>query len=453
MKQEEIKVDVIDVDDLIPDNANFNKGNERGAQLIERSFKEFGAGRSVFIDKDNRLVGGNKAQKGFKAAGKKKVIIVDSDADTLVAVRRKDVSLDSAEGRKMAYLDNLTTQVNLTWDQTELEAVQADVEGFDIADFGVDLGFPTADPDEADKVTEDDFDPDEHYEPKSKAGDIFQLGDHRLMCGDSTKAEDVARLMQGEKADLWLTDPPYNVDYSAKNADINNAINHKFIEHENIKNDTMTDDQFLMFLKTAFGIVADNMKPGAAFYVWHPGGHAQIQFTQALDSVRLFFRQQLIWEKHAMVLGRQDYQSKHEPCYYGWKEGAAHYFRDIRSETTVIIPDEEEIDINKMKKNELIALLRHIMDSRIETTVIREPRPNRNPYHPTMKPVRLFGRLIANSSRPGDIILDTFGGSGTTIVACEQLGRKARLMELDPHYCDVIIARWEKLTGQKAVKL
>ena len=139
MKQEEIKVDVIDVDELIPDDHNFNKGSEQGAQLIERSFKEFGAGRSVFIDKDNRLVGGNKAQKGFKAAGKKKVIIVDSDADTLVAVRRKDVSLDSAEGRKMAYLDNLTTQVNLTWDQTELEAVQADVEGFDIADFGFDI--------------------------------------------------------------------------------------------------------------------------------------------------------------------------------------------------------------------------------------------------------------------------------------------------------------------------
>lgn len=191
MKQEEINIEVVSIDDLVQDDHNFNKGNEQGAQLLERSFRECGAGRSVLIDKDNRLVGGNKAQKGFKAAGKKKVIIVDSDADTLVAVRRKDVSLDSAEGRKMAYLDNLTTQVNLTWDQTELQAVQADVEGFDIADFGFDIGLPTGDPDEADKVTEDDFDPDEHYEPTTKAGDIFQLGDHRLMCGDSTKAEAV----------------------------------------------------------------------------------------------------------------------------------------------------------------------------------------------------------------------------------------------------------------------
>ena len=151
MKQEDVNIEVVSIDDLIQDDHNFNKGNEQGAQLLERSFRECGAGRSVLIDKDNRLVGGNKAQKGFKAAGKKKVIIVDSDADTLVAVRRKDVSLDSAEGRKMAYLDNLTTQVNLTWDQTELEAVQADVEGFDIADFGFDIEdlpqvtFPTGD--------------------------------------------------------------------------------------------------------------------------------------------------------------------------------------------------------------------------------------------------------------------------------------------------------------------
>ena len=138
-EQNKVNIEVVSIDDLIQDDHNFNKGNEQGAQLLERSFRECGAGRSVLIDKDNRLVGGNKAQKGFKAAGKKKVIIVDSDADTLVAVRRKDVSLDSAEGRKMAYLDNLTTQVNLTWDETELQAVQADVEGFDIADFGFDI--------------------------------------------------------------------------------------------------------------------------------------------------------------------------------------------------------------------------------------------------------------------------------------------------------------------------
>ena len=167
MEQNKVNIEVVSIDDLIQDDHNFNKGNEQGAQLLERSFRECGAGRSVLIDKDNRLVGGNKAQKGFKAAGKKKVIIVDSDADTLVAVRRKDVSLDSAEGRKMAFLDNLTTQVNLTWDQTELEAVQADVEGFDVADFGFDIEdlpqvtFPTGEK-QGDKDAGADVNPDDY---------------------------------------------------------------------------------------------------------------------------------------------------------------------------------------------------------------------------------------------------------------------------------------------------
>ena len=450
MKQEDVNIEVVSIDDLIQDDHNFNKGNEQGAQLLERSFRECGAGRSVLIDKDNRLVGGNKAQKGFKAAGKKKVIIVDSDADTLVAVRRKDVSLDSAEGRKMAYLDNLTTQVNLTWDETELEAVQADVEGFDIADFGVDLGFPTGDPDEADKVTEDDFDPDEHYEPTSKAGDIFQLGDHRLMCGDSTNAEDVARLMNGEQADLWLTDPPYNVDYNSKN-DYLNKVGKGGAVQVDIENDKMSDEDFRNFLHDAFSAANNVMKAGCPFYVWTAQGHAMTDIMRELDNVGLFFRQQLIWVKNNLVLGRMDYQWRHEPCLYGWKEGA-HYFINSRNRTTVY-EDGEKIDIDKLKKDEMKKLLHDILDSKTPESVIRCPKPQKSADHPTMKPVRLFGYQIANSSRPGNIILDTFGGSGTTIVACEQLGRKARLMELDPHYCDVIIARWEKLTGQKAVKL
>ena len=198
MKQEDVNIEVVSIDDLIQDDHNFNKGNEQGAQLLERSFRECGAGRSVLIDKDNRLVGGNKAQKGFKAAGKKKVIIVDSDADTLVAVRRKDVSLDSAEGRKMAYLDNLTTQVNLTWDETEIEAVQADVEGFDIADFGVDL-FDNTSSEEEPLPEEDDFGEGEKTEAVCQRGDVWELGDHRLMCGDSTEAADVERLRWTEK--------------------------------------------------------------------------------------------------------------------------------------------------------------------------------------------------------------------------------------------------------------
>ena len=456
MKQEEIKVEVVEVDELIQDDKNFNKGCEQGAQLIERSFKEFGAGRSVFIDKDNRLVGGNKAQKGFKAAGKKKVIIVDSDADTLVAVRRKDVSLDSAEGRKMAYLDNLTTQVNLTWDQTELEAVQADVEGFDIADFGVDL-FDSQTSDEEPLPEEDDFGEGEKTDAVCQRGDIWELGEHRLMCGDSTEAADVERLMDGETADLWLTDPPYNVDLSDKVEHLNEYMK-EIGEYKlggidkPIENDKMSDEDFVKFLICTFAIARDHLKAGGSFYVWTAQGHNQLQFAHALDSVGLPFKQQIIWNKREAVLGRQDYQWKHEPCFYGWKDGAGHYFVNLRNQRTVI-EDYEEIDLNKMKKDELKELLKTLLERPHEESVITEGNLQRNHLHPTMKPVRLFGRLIRNSSKQGEIILDTFGGSGTTIVACEQLGRKARLMELDPHYCDVIIARWEKLTGQKAVKL
>ena len=264
MKQEDVNIEVVSIDDLIQDDHNFNKGNEQGAQLLERSFRECGAGRSVLIDKDNRLVGGNKAQKGFKAAGKKKVIIVDSDADTLVAVRRKDVSLDSAEGRKMAYLDNLTTQVNLTWDQTELEAVQADVEGFDIADFGFDIEdlpqvtFPTGEKQgegegkPQTEVKEDDFDPDAHYETKVKAGEVWQLGEHRLMCGDSTDADAVAKLMNGERADIAFTSPPYNAG-SINQAD-NPRTHAKYGEYD----DNKTSAEYLDFIKTNVGILLDN---------------------------------------------------------------------------------------------------------------------------------------------------------------------------------------------------
>ena len=424
MKQEEVNIEVVSIDDLIQDDHNFNKGNEQGAQLLERSFRECGAGRSVLIDKDNRLVGGNKAQKGFKAAGKKKVIIVDSDADTLVAVRRKDVSLDSAEGRKMAYLDNLTTQVNLTWDQTELEAVQADVEGFDIEDYGIDLGFQTGDPDEADKVTEDDFDEEkEPVETICKPGDLWQLGNHRLMCGDSTKKEDVAKLMQGELAHLWLTDPPYNV--AVKNS-----------QGMTIANDNMASDEFRIFLRNAFAAAYPVLDKGCPFYIWF-ASKEHINFEGALNDVGLQVRQELIWNKNHFILGRAHYQWKHEPCLYGWKGDSCRYFIDVRNRASVI-EDDTEIDI---------------LDNRTPTTVINCMKPNKDEDHPTMKPVRLFGFQMANSSRPGDIILDSFGGSGTTIVAAEQLGRKARLMEYDPHYSDVIIARWEKLTGGKAVKI
>ena len=442
---------IIDIEELAQDQRNFNKGTEQGQELMERSFKEMGAGRSILIDKNGNIIAGNKSQKAAIAAGIKKVRVIETTGDELVAVKRTDVDIDSAEGRKMAYLDNLTTQVNLTWDETELQAVQADVEGFDIADFGVDLGFPTGDPTEADKVTEDDFDPDEHYEPKTKTGDVFQLGEHRLMCGDSTKAEDVERLMNGEQADLWLTDPPYNVDYSAAKNRTNIVAGHDS-NRKSIENDTMSDEDFQQFLDDVFQAANNVMRVGCSFYIWHSHTIAS-KIESALGKCGLQAKQQIIWNKNSIVLGWLDYKQKHEPCFYGYKGGVNdHYFIKTFDRPTVI-EDDAELNIDKMKKDEMRKLLHEIFDSETPTTVINEKRPTTAKEHPTMKPVRLFGRLVANSSLPGNIILDTFGGSGTTIVACEQLGRKARLMELDPHDCDVIIARWEKLTGQKAIKL
>ena len=430
---------LIDIKKLVPDDHNFNKGTEQGRELVKQSFEKYGAGRSVLLDKDDRLIAGNKATEGAIASGKiKKVRVIETDGSELIAVKRTDVSLDSKEGREMALLDNLTTQVNLAWDETELRTVADEVPGFNASDWGLDLEVP-GDPNEVNKVEEDNF--DEHKESIEiicQPGDVWQLGEHRLMCGDSTKAEEVAKLMNGELAHLWLTDPPYNVAVSNS-------------QGMTIENDNMASEDFRKFLQNAFAAASAVMSKGCPFYIWF-ASKEHINFEGALNDNGLVVRQELIWNKNHFILGRAHYQWKHEPCLYGWKGDSCRYFIDCRNRASVI-EDEQELNIDKMKAAEMRALLYKIFEQHIPTTVINCQKPNKDEDHPTMKPVRLFGYQMANSSRPGDIILDTFGGSGTTIVAAEQLGRKARLMELDPHYCDVIIARWEKLTGQKAVKL
>lgn len=244
----------------------------------------------------------------------------------------------------------------------------------------------------------------------------------------------------GGTVDLWLSDPPYNVAYQGGTKD-----------KLTIANDNMNSDDFLEFLTKAFSLCESVLKKGGAFYIWF-ASREHINFEKALNKVGLQVRQELIWNKNALVLGRQDYQWKHEPCLYGWKEGATHYFIDCRTKTTVQ-EDSVELDLTKMKKEDMKKLLESILKSPIPTTIIDENKPTRNGEHPTMKPLKLIGRLILNSSRERESVLDTFGGSGSTMMACEQLNRKCYMMELDPHYCDVIIARWEKLTGKQAVKI
>lgn len=246
---------------------------------------------------------------------------------------------------------------------------------------------------------------DEESEPITKLGDIWKLGRHRLMCGDSTSIEQTEKLMGGQQADLLITDPPYNVSYEG-------GTNDKLT----IMNDNMSNDDFRLFLVNAFAAADNVMKNGASFYIWHADSEGY-NFRGACFENKWQVRQCLIWNKNSMVMGRQDYQWKHEPCLYGWKDGASHNWYNDRSQTTVM-------NFNK---------------------------PQRNGEHPTMKPVELFDYQIRNSSKKGDNVLDLFGGSGTTMIACEHNGRNAYIMELDPKYCDVIIKRWETLTGEKAV--
>ena len=275
-----------------------------------------------------------------------------------------------------------------------------------------DWGVPAWETDKSDALTsedavDDDFNESEVQESVCKMGDIWLLGEHRLMCGDSTNPEDISKLMDGELADLWLTDPPYNVAYEGKTKD-----------KLTIENDNKGDEEFREFLIASYAAANANMRAGAAFYIWHADSEGY-NFRAACREVGWKVRECLIWQKNTMVMGRQDYQWKHEPCLYGWKEGASHNWYSDRKQTTLLVFD----------------------------------RPTRNSEHPTMKPIPLIAYQMCNSTKPGDLVLDSFGGSGTTMIAAEQMGRRSRLMELDPHYCDVIIARWEKLTGNKAVKL
>ena len=327
---------IIDIEQLAQDQHNFNKGTEQGQELMERSFKEMGAGRSILIDKNGNIIAGNKSQKAAIAAGIKKVRIIETTGDELVAVKRTDVDIDSAEGRKMAYLDNLTTQVNLTWDQTELQAVQADVEGFDIADFGFDIEdlpqvtFPTAGQGEGKtetqtEVKEDDFDPDAHYETKVKAGEVWQLGEHRLMCGDSTDADAVAKLMNGERADLCFTDPPYGVSYTGgiqfKSDGSVEQNNRQMIANDDI-------DIYAKVLEVLKDVV------NGPCYIWFADKNAASLYTAAEKYGEI--HAQIIWVKNGGYGAlNANYKQKHEPCLYWKPKGATLNFIGATTETTI----------------------------------------------------------------------------------------------------------------------
>lgn len=387
------------IKDLKSDHKNARRRTDRSASLIAESLKRYGAARSIVIDEDGRILAGNGTVEGAKKAGIDKLRIIEAEGDELIAVRRAGLSEDEKVG--LALADNRSSDLS-EWDNEMLRQLS---EEHDLTPWFEDdeLLAEVLEPEEGN--TDPDAVPEAPEEPVTKPGDIWILGNHRLLCGDSTDTVALERLMENKPADLWLTDPPYNVSYEGKTKD---ALT--------IKNDSMKDTEFRQFLHDVYVAANCFLRPGAVFYIWHADSEGY-NFRGAANDVGWKVRQCLIWLKSCLVMGRQDYQWKHEPCLYGWTDGAAHYWGSDRKQTTIL-----EFD-----------------------------KPRRNGEHPTMKPVELFEYQMANSTKQGDVVLDSFGGSGTTMIAAERIHRKARLMELDPAYCDVIVKRWEDFTGKKAM--
>lgn len=373
--------------DIVPYAKNAKKHDNRQINNVAESIKQYGFVQPIVIDRDGVIVIGHCRALAAKKLGMQEVPCVCVD------------DLTPEQVNALRIVDNKSNESDWDYDLLADELAELDLSDFDF-DFGID------DEEEETEIVEDEVpEVDDYAEPIAKLGDIWQLGRHRLMCGDSTSIEDVEKLMGGQLADMLLTDPPYNVAYEGKTKD-----------RLTIQNDSMDNDSFRQFLRDAFSSADAVMKQGAVFYIWHADSEGY-NFRGACFDIGWKVRQCLIWNKNSMVMGRQDYQWKHEPCLYGWKDGASHLWASDRKQTTVI-------DYQK---------------------------PNASKIHPTMKPVGLFDYQIKNNTKGGDIVLDLFNGSGTTIMACEQNGRVARCMELDPRYVDACVKRWENFTGEKAV--
>lgn len=387
------------VEDLIPYARNARTHSDEQVARIAASIKEFGRTNPIIIDGENGIVAGHGRTLAARKLGLTEVPCIELKNLT--------------ETQKRAYIlaDNRLA-LDAGWDNEMLA-----IELGDLKDAGVDLeltGFSDEELDELLATPKESVDGDEdeapepQEDPVSKRGDVWILGAHRVMCGDSCSADDISKLFGSTggtpTVSLYLTDPPYNVAYEGGTKD---ALT--------IQNDNMEDGQFRQFLVDAFSMADTVMKPGAVFYIWHADSEG-FNFRGACRDVGWPVRECLIWAKNMFVMGRQDYQWRHEPCLYGWKEGAAHKWYSDRSQSTVL-----EFD-----------------------------KPTRNGVHPTMKPVELFRYLMENSSKKGDVVFDSFGGSGTTLIASEETGRVARLMELDPRYVDVIVKRWQEMTGKEA---
>ena len=434
-----LQIEYLQTDSLVP-YINNPRVNDRAIDAVAGSIAEFGFKNPIIVDRNNVIIAGHTRLLAARKLG----------LDQVPVIRAEDLTEKQVKAFRIA--DNRTAEFS-EWDDEllamELEGLEDMFTGFseDEIDALLDQDGPAG-------VVEDDFEIVLPEEPTAKLGDIYQLGKHRLMCGDSTKLEDVQKLMGGEMADMVFTDPPYNVDYTGGTKD-----------SLKIQNDNMDDSTFYNFLHDAFSCMLEVTKPGGGIYICHADSEG-LNFRSAMVNAGWLLKQCIIWVKNSLVMGRQDYHWRHEPILYGWKPGAAHKWYGGRKQDTVI-EDSKFVTITETGDGFNI----HIGDGvntvvfkvpsyEIEyaaddfgTTVWRVDRPSRNAEHPTMKPIELVARAIRNSSKKDNIVLDTFGGSGSTLIACEQLGRACYTMELDPVYVDVIIDRWEQFTGKEAVLL
>lgn len=415
-KQTPVRVAVKDlptirIDELVPYANNAKIHGPDQIEQLRRSLREFGFVSPVLIDEDKNLIAGHGRVEAARAEGMTEVPYVTVS--------------DLTEAQRRAYIiaDNRLAETGV-WDagrlKLEMQELQAlefdtDLTGFAMAEI---ISLAGDEPESEPEAHEDNYDGSVPEETTVREGDIYQLGRHRLMCGNATSLSDVQVLTGGTQVDLLLTDPPYNVALGMNETPEEAARRNRRTDGKILVNGSMSDEQFLQFLCDAFSTAVIELKPGGTFYVWHSDS-AGYWFRAAMDSVGLKVRQCLIWEKNSLIMGRQDYQWQHEPCLYGWKDGAAHAWYSDRK----------------------------------QSTILRFDKPTRSKEHPTMKPVALIAYQISNSTKPGNSVLDPFGGSGTTLIACEQLGRTCYIMEIDPKYVQVIINRWEAMTGEKAVLL
>lgn len=436
-----MKIQKMRVSSLKPYENNAKIHTPEQIDQIRRSILDFGFNDPIAVDETGMIIEGHGRLLAVQAMGWEEVDCIVLEGLT--------------EDQKRAYIhvhNQLT--MNTGFDLDILEQELKSIQGFDMGVFGFDLDFDLESDftfDDGESAQAEVTAAAEKKDPRTKQGQLWKLGKHRLMVGDSTSKADVDRLTEGKKMDLCLTDPPYNVALGHSGSAYEAQQRHRRTDGLLIMNDDMEDGEFHEFLRAFYEQMLRVLKPGASFYIFHADSEG-LNFRSALRAAGGQLRQSLVWVKNAMTLGRQDYQWKHEPILYGWKDGKSHYFVNDRCQTTVF---ETRTDIAEMPREELEQYAEFLQAQleAVHSTVVREKRPNRSVLHPTMKPVALCGKLIQNSTKRGGRVIDFFGGSGSTLMACEETGRVCYAMELDPRYADVIISRWEDSTGEKAVLL